>query len=44
MADAPVLGTGVLDVQVQVLSPAPYNNRKYGLLCSPYFLYFFIRF
>ena len=24
MADAPVLGTGVPDVQVQVLSPAPY--------------------
>lgn len=28
MADAPVLGTGVSDVQVQVLSPAP---KKQGM-------------
>ncbi len=27
MADAPVLGTGVSDVQVQVLSPAPKHSN-----------------
>ena len=32
MADAPVLGTGVSDVQVQVLSPAPKNQ---GMLLHP---------
>ena len=36
MADAPVLGTGVSDVQVQVLSPAPKNRRCF---CNPCFFY-----
>ncbi len=29
LADAPDLGSGVLDVQVQVLSPAPLNMREW---------------
>ena len=29
MADAPVLGTGVSDVQVQVLSPAPKKDLNF---------------
>ena len=32
LADAPDLGSGVPDVQVQVLSPAP-NRAVFGLLC-----------
>ena len=38
LADAPALGAGVLDVQVQVLSPAP-RRRKLHIACGDFLCY-----
>ena len=42
LADAPDLGSGVLDVQVQPLSPAPNKNESYDTIGIATFVLFFL--